>query len=139
MGHLHFGDDEDEDMDDSPQPSTSAAQPPAVASGGGPVRLPRCCGSVRVDSNFSDPSYVFRVQHSESTGVIAASVSDNTIKLYQVAGEQLAPVGELKGHTGTITDMAFDSTAGQPHSVLSSSADGTVRAWDTRTGQQAEK
>lgn len=146
MGHTKF-DSEDEDMaaDPAAGPSSSVPPPPpptsmrrmADAAGGGPVRLPRCCGAARVDFNFNDPCYVFRVQHNPATGSVAASVSNNTVKLYQIAGDQLSLVGELRGHTGTITDLAYD-TEGQPHMVLSSSMDGTVRSWDTRTGQQVE-
>ncbi|KAG2442663.1 hypothetical protein HXX76_002746 [Chlamydomonas incerta] len=115
------------------QPSTSApAAPP------GALKLPQCCGSARVDFNFNDPCYVFRAVPNPASGLVAASVSNQTIKLYQPNGPQLSLVGELRGHTGTITDISFCASS-SPSLLLSSSADGTVVAWDTRTGQPAER
>ncbi|PNH12718.1 WD repeat domain-containing protein [Tetrabaena socialis] len=167
MGHIRFDDDaDDEGMSGGAgappastsyaapaaaalpgPPSTSYAAPAAVALPGPPsilaaaaggMRLPQCCGSARVDFNFSNPCYVFRVAPNQATGLVAASVSNHTIKLYQPSGPQLSLVGELRGHTGTITDLAFCGTS-QPALVMSSSADGSVAAWDVRSGQQTER
>ncbi len=146
MGHIHFEDSDNEGMGDA-GPSVAAAAPaPAIASAptgpAGQLKTPVCCGSARVDFNFNDPCYVFRALPNPATGMVAASVSNNTIKLYQNSGPQLSLVGELRGHTGRITDLAFPgpSTSGGPANlVMSSSADGTVVAWDTRTGQPAER
>ncbi|GIL42775.1 hypothetical protein Vafri_159 [Volvox africanus] len=134
MGHIRF-DTNDDDMDgmQAPQSSTSApAGPP------GPLKLPVCYGSARVDFNFNNPCYVFRVLPSASGDLISASVSNNTVKLYQPSGPQLSLVGELRGHTGTITDLSFCSTS-QPYTVVSSSTDGTIVVWDVRSAQPVER
>lgn len=60
---------------------------------------------------------------------MAASLSTNGIKLYGLATGQF--LGDCIGHTDTISDVSF-SDADSPHMLCSSSADGTVRAWDTR-------
>ncbi|KXZ56859.1 hypothetical protein GPECTOR_1g775 [Gonium pectorale] len=70
--------------------------------------------------------------------MVAASVSNNTIKLYQPSEANLSLVSELRGHANTITDLSFCECS-QPYRVLSSSTDGTLVAWDSRTGQQAER
>ncbi|EFJ51916.1 hypothetical protein VOLCADRAFT_86900 [Volvox carteri f. nagariensis] len=134
MGHIRFdSDDEDMGSGQGPQPSTSApAGPP------GTLKLPTCCGSARVDFNFNDPCYVFRALPSPSGDLVAASVSNHAIKLYQPSGPQLSLVGELRGHTGTVTDLSFSSTS-QPYAILSSSADGSLAVWDVRSMQLAER
>ncbi|GFR41096.1 hypothetical protein Agub_g1740 [Astrephomene gubernaculifera] len=114
------------------QPSTSAPTGPP-----GSLRLPQCCGSARVDFNINDPCYVFHTLTNTTGDLVAASVSNNTIKLYQPSGPQLSLVGELRGHSSTITDLAFGGSS-QPGIVMSSSADGTVVSWDVRTGQPTE-
>jgi hypothetical protein len=144
MTHLHFQ-DSDEEMGDGgtsgPGPgSAAAADPPpaAMAAAAPPGTQPVCCGSARVDFNFSDPCYVFKVLAEPASGVVAASVSNNTIKIYQPSGPKLSLVVELRGHTGTVSDIALCSTS-QPALLLSCSADGTAVAWDQRTGQPAER
>jgi hypothetical protein len=46
-------------------------------------------------------------------------------------------IGDLRGHTQRITGARFDIPE-EPHLLHTSSADGTVRGWDTRSGQQVE-
>ncbi|KAF5837535.1 WD40-repeat-containing domain protein [Dunaliella salina] len=96
---------------------------------------PWCCFSVKTDFN-SDPHYVFKAVLQPSNRVVAASTSSGLIKLYDAqAGTQLNHVGDLRGHTDTITDVAF-AAADSPGLVHSSSTDGTVRGWDMRAGQE---
>jgi WD40 repeat protein len=80
-----------------------------------------------------DPNeYVFEISQSCDGTTLAASLSNRTIALFDAVS--LRSIGTLKGHEGTITDVAFD--VGNPHMILSCSEDGTARGWDTRTGTQ---
>ena len=49
----------------------------------------------------------------------------------------LSFVGDLVGHEGMLRELHFD-LPDAPHLLHSCGADGTVRGWDTRSGQQAE-
>lgn len=114
-----------------------AQLPAAAGSSTNGITLPHCCGSARVDFNQNDPQYVFKAVYNPATSSVASSVSNNTIKLYRVSGAAVELAGELRGHTSTISDLSF-STPGQPEVLHSCSTDGTVRGWDTRSGQQTE-
>jgi len=61
--------------------------------------------------------------------MMAVSLSTNAIKLYGPATGQY--LGDCLGHTNTISDIAFPDSS-SPNILCSSSADGTVRAWDIR-------
>ncbi len=62
---------------------------------------------------------------------IAAASADKMVWLWvREPGLPLAPVC-IKGHTGAVTAVAFVTS----DSLLSSSTDGTVRQWDTKTGK----
>lgn len=60
---------------------------------------------------------------------MAVSLSTNAIKLYGPATGQY--LGDCLGHTNTVSDISFPD-ASSPNILCSSSADGTVRAWDIR-------
>jgi len=93
---------------------------------------------VKTDFN-SDPHYVFRAVLHPSSSRVAASTSSGLVKLYDVqSGTQLSHLGDLRGHTDTITDVAF-AAADNPSLVHTSSKDGTVRGWDVRAGQEVEQ
>lgn len=47
-------------------------------------------------------------------------------------------VGDLVGHEGMLRELEF-GLSDQPHQLHSCAADGTVRGWDTRSGQQVER
>jgi len=99
---------------------------------------PFCCFSVKTDFD-SDPHYVFKAVLHPGSRAVAASTSSCLIKLYDAAaGTQLSHVGDLNGHTDTITDVAF-AAADNPGLVHTSSKDGTVRGWDMRAGQEVEQ
>lgn len=49
----------------------------------------------------------------------------------------LSFVGDLVGHEGMLRELHFDLPE-EPHLLHSCGADGTVRGWDTRSGQQVE-
>ncbi|XP_024517926.1 WD repeat-containing protein GTS1 [Selaginella moellendorffii] len=79
-----------------------------------------------------NPDYIFDISTSGDS-MMAVSLSTNGIKLYSPVKDKL--LGELSGHTSTITDIAFPSPLA-PHKLCSSSTDGTLRIWDTRTHRQ---
>ena len=94
---------------------------------------------VKTDFDSRDQCYVFDIAASADSSSLAASLSNNTIKLYKARGSGgLSYVGELSGHTDTISQLSY-AGAEAPHALYSSSADGTVSGWDCRTGQQAER
>jgi WD40 repeat protein len=47
-------------------------------------------------------------------------------------------VGDLVGHEGSIRELHF-CLPDQPQLLHSCAADGSVRGWDTRSGQQVER
>ncbi|KAK9819875.1 hypothetical protein WJX72_003515 [[Myrmecia] bisecta] len=52
-------------------------------------------------------------------------------------GCDLGFVGELKGHEGKINEVAFPNPD-EPETLVSCASDGTIRGWDTRSGQQVD-
>ena len=139
MVHFHFDDDAMEG--DTPVTATATASSAIPQCPSGSVRLPRCRSVTSVGPN----SYVFRAVANDAADAVIASTSDNIIKAYSLASSQLAHVCDLRGHGGTITDVAFTGGGGSgaAHSssslLHSSSVDGTVRGWDLRSGAQAER
>jgi len=116
-------------------------QPTAVHSTGSyaPCAGLNAVNIVTTDFDSRDQCYVFDVAACADLTSLAVSLSNNTIKLYTARGSDgIAYVGELSGHTDTISEVSFAGVEA-PHALYSSSADGTVRGWDSRTGQQAER
>lgn len=66
--------------------------------------------------------------------VIATGGADNIIRLWKLAGEPLALAAqkEIKGHTGPVT--ALDTVPSANTQIVSGSADGSVRHWNTDNG-----
>lgn len=64
---------------------------------------------------------------------IAVSLSTNAVKLYSPQTGQY--LGEFKGHSSVINEISFTGPS-TSHILYSSSSDGTIRAWDTRSFQQ---
>ncbi len=94
---------------------------------------------VKTDFDNRDQCYVFDIAASADSTNLAASLSNNTIKLYTARGSGgLTYVGELTGHSDTISDISI-AGPDTPHALYSSSADGTVRGWDSRSGQQVQR
>ncbi|KAI8472326.1 MAG: WD40-repeat-containing domain protein [Monoraphidium minutum] len=114
-----------------------AAPPVASTSAPAGTQFARCCSTARVDYDFGDPCYVFKVVRSHDGSRLAATLSNNTIKTYSIHGEGLSHAGDVLAHNKTITDASFP-LEDAPYALYSSSADGSVRAWDSRSAQQAE-
>jgi WD40 repeat protein len=136
----------EESSDDEAMQATPAPAPQqAVAAPQGPIAMPKCCGSIKVDYS-RDPAYVFRVVCRDGGAgrleQVAASISNNLIKLYAVTGPQVTHVSNLPsaageaGHTATITGL--DWAPDDPALLYSCGHDGVVRCWDTRTSKQAQ-
>eukprot|EP00877_Chromochloris_zofingiensis_P001510 jgi/Chrzof1/1135/Cz01g41150.t1 len=133
MGHIYFPDDTEQaqPIASTPAPSSSSYGAPAQ------TQYARCCNSARVDFQFSDPCYVFKAISSPDASHIAASLSNHIIKTYTCQEASLTHVGNLSGHSDTITNIIFP-LSDCPYALYSSSRDGSVRGWDLRSGQQAE-
>jgi len=91
---------------------------------------------ISTDYDQKDQCYVLHLAHSLATGTLAAALSNRQIKLFDLKDGSLQFTGSLSGHTGTITS-AQCSLEDEPHLLQTTSADGTVREWDLRTGQVA--
>lgn len=80
-------------------------------------------------------TYVLDVALSSGQGAqqqLAASGSDNAIKLYSCTPDGLRLTGKLRGHEGVIGAIRF---AKGSDVLWSAAADGNLVAWDTRTHQ----
>lgn len=133
--HVRFDeDDAEQELARRLQPS-AAAERPAVS---GPCAALTAVSVVRTDFDSGDQCYVFEVAATPDLISVAASLSNNKIKLYSTReASGLSFTGSLNGHTDTVTSIAY-AMADTPHALYSSSEDGTIRGWDARTGQQAE-
>ncbi|GAB4815922.1 hypothetical protein N2152v2_002968 [Parachlorella kessleri] len=134
--HLRF----DEDFEDLPNTLTSETLP-AAAMVTPPQYLPaghsfQCVASLRTDLDKNDQCYVLDLVHCPATGMVAAPLSNRLVKLYNESGVEFT--GDLRGHSQRITAARFDLPE-EPHLLHTSSSDGTVAGWDTRSGQQVER
>lgn len=85
-----------------------------------------------IQTNFGD-DYVFQIVPKDDWTAMAVSLSTNAVKLYSPHTGQY--LGEFKGHSSVINEISFSGPS-TPHVLYSSSSDGTIRAWDTRSFQQ---
>lgn len=60
-----------------------------------------------------------------------AAAGHHTVKLYDIKSTNPAAVLTFEGHTNNITGLAFHC---EGKWMVTSSEDGTVKIWDTRTG-----
>jgi WD40 repeat protein len=96
----------------------------------------KCRLNTSIQSSFGvpdDPDYVFGIAPNGDNSAMAVSLSTNVIKLYAPSTGQF--LGDCLGHSTTISEIAYPD-ASAPYFLCSSSADGTVRAWDTRVRKQ---
>ncbi|XP_041827880.1 WD repeat-containing protein 89 [Melanotaenia boesemani] len=83
--------------------------------------------SVARRSRPEEPTYLLHVALQPS-GLLAASCSSFTLHLHD--RDTLSPLGEYRGHGAPLCGLTFAHASA--HLLYSSSADGTVRAWDAR-------
>ena len=138
---MHFRFDE-ETEETAEQELARRLQQPAATQSSGTYSACTSLHSVNVlktDFDSGDQCYVFDVAASTTTGIVAAALSNHTVKLYNARDSGgFKYLGELKGHTDVISEISF-ARDDNPHALYSSSEDGSVRGWDSRTGQQAER
>lgn len=60
-----------------------------------------------------------------------AAAGHHTVKLFDIRSTNPAPTSIFEGHTGNVTGIAFHCDGKW---MVTSSEDGTVKIWDTRTG-----
>ncbi|XP_074304622.1 WD repeat-containing protein GTS1 [Silene latifolia] len=86
-----------------------------------------------IQTNFGD-DYIFQITPKDDWSAMAVSLSNNAVKLYSPATGQY--LGECRGHTSTINEIAFGDSSTDSSLLHSCSSDGTIRIWDSRTFQQ---
>lgn len=133
--HIHFGDDDGEAMDLQQE----RLHTNALATTSGPQSLNHwyLASSVRTDYSSQDQCYVFDLAAASGSNLIAASLSNNLIKLYSVQGGKVSFVRDLAKHRKAVNCLTFPFES-SPHQLYSCSSDGTVLGWDARTGTTTE-
>jgi WD40 repeat protein len=71
--------------------------------------------------------YTRSIAWSPDGSRIAGGISDNTIRIWDVATGNL--IQTLAGHTGEVNSIAWNATTGQ---IASGSSDGTIRIWQEK-------
>ncbi|WIA21984.1 hypothetical protein OEZ85_004340 [Tetradesmus obliquus] len=107
----------------------------AAAAAG--TKFAHCCSRARVDYNTANPCYVFKAIISPDSSAVAASLSNNAIKLYSCGVSGLSHVADIAAHSATISDVQFPFDS-LPNALYSCSRDGHIKAWDLRSRQLAE-
>ncbi|KAG7672988.1 hypothetical protein Ndes2526B_g08485 [Nannochloris sp. 'desiccata'] len=136
--HTRFVDSDDEDISKSGmQLETAPAGSPYQLSLAPSTRSNfSLLSTISTDYDQKDQCYVLHLAHSPATGMVAAALSNRQIKLFNLNDGGLQFTGSISGHTGTITS-AQCPLEDEPYLLQTTSADGSVREWDLRTGQAA--
>lgn len=128
--HTRFVEADDEDLEQGAAPSVPTPGPSVDPT---PFTL---ISTISTDYDTQYQCYVLHLAHAPP-GTLAAALSNRQIKLYSLRESGLQFTGTLAGHTRTITSAQCPLPAEEPHTLVTSSADGTVREWDLRTGAEA--
>ncbi|KAL1413011.1 TOR complex subunit lst8 [Vanrija albida] len=64
--------------------------------------------------------------------VYLAAAGNSSVRIWDIPSLSNSPIMQLEGHTGNVTALQY-SAAGKW--IVTGSEDGTVKVWDTRTGQ----
>ncbi|KAI4365691.1 hypothetical protein MLD38_021656 [Melastoma candidum] len=88
-----------------------------------------------LQTNFGN-DYVFQICSKFDWSLLGVSLSSNVVKLYSPSTGQCC--GECRGHTDSINHMSFSGPS-SPHLIVSSSSDGTIRGWDTRSFKEVSR
>ena len=75
-------------------------------------------------------SYLFDLLYIQKHNIVAASSSDQMIKLYDSSRFQLQR--EFSAHSGPITDLQYSTF--HPDQLFSGSSDRTIKGFDLRSG-----
>lgn len=79
--------------------------------------------------------YVTHLERNCDGQQLAAAISSREVKLY--ARETMHLAGQLAGHTGPLTQLAFAPS--DANALYSCSEDGDCKGWDTRTMKSTVK
>ena len=85
----------------------------------------------RIISNLRHTSSLRSVSFSPNTTTVAASGSDGTVQLWNVATQQ--KIGTLDGHMSNVSSVAFSHDG---KTLASGSSDRTIKLWDLETQQE---
>ena len=105
------------------------------SGGGGPSRRYMLASTVLVDfvDDFeAEPHFVSNLALSKSGKVLAAASTKRVVHLFDTTND-LASISEMTGHSKMITGLV--SSAKQDEIFVTSSYDGFVCLWDTRTSK----
>ena len=82
-------------------------------------------------SSFS--SYLLNLVYIQSSSILAASTSENLIKLYDAESFQFT--NQLRSHTSTINDLIHSQY--HPNQLFSCSSDNTLIGWDLKSNEKS--
>ena len=137
---MHIRYDEEQEETAEQELARRMQQPVAAQSTGShaPCAALNAVNIVKTDFDGRDQCYVFDLAVNADSHSVAASLSNHTIKLFTARDSQgLSYVGDLTGHTDTVTSVLFGDQSNS-NALYSSSEDGTIRCWDCRSGKQAQ-
>jgi WD40 repeat protein len=127
------------------KPTMSGTAPPSFAKPLGKAFFASQFSKYRTTTYSDSPSSTRSVSSSHGNirtlawsplgAYVATGTSDRTLRIWNPERPNVKYSTELRGHTGPIERVAFHPT--RVAELASTSADGTVKFWDVRTGKNA--